>query len=203
MKCIIPARKGSKRIKNKNFRDFHGRPVIEYSIHAAREARLFNDVVVATDTDYKGDATLWARERVDDKQTLSEFLTEYLTQSGYGDRYLCLLYACSPFVTPTYLRMGWEMIKGQDYDTVYAVAEGEGKIKLAFESDKIRRATDDDKTLYHPAGMFWYVDVPRFLQHGKFFTRNSGAIVIPPEKGFDIDTQDEWQEAEALYGLLK
>src|SRR6186997_2231155 len=47
--AIIPARGGSKRIPRKNIRLFHGRPMIEYSIRAARNTGLFEDVIVSTD----------------------------------------------------------------------------------------------------------------------------------------------------------
>ena len=47
--CIIPARKGSKRIKNKNIGNFFGKPLIYYSIKNALNSKLFNDVIVSTD----------------------------------------------------------------------------------------------------------------------------------------------------------
>ena len=47
--CIIPARKGSKRIKNKNIVNFFGKPLIYYSIKNALNSKLFNDVIVSTD----------------------------------------------------------------------------------------------------------------------------------------------------------
>ena len=45
--CIIPARAGSKRIKNKNIRMFRGRPMIEWSIKAARSSGCFSRIVVS------------------------------------------------------------------------------------------------------------------------------------------------------------
>jgi hypothetical protein len=47
--AIIPARGGSKRIKRKNIKDFHGLPLIAYSIKAALESNLFEKVIVTTD----------------------------------------------------------------------------------------------------------------------------------------------------------
>ena len=47
--AVIPARGGSKRIPRKNIRAFCGRPIIAYSIAAARETGLFDHVVVSTD----------------------------------------------------------------------------------------------------------------------------------------------------------
>ena len=50
--AVIPARGGSKRLPSKNIVDFLGRPIIAYSIEAARECNLFNRVVVSTDDEY-------------------------------------------------------------------------------------------------------------------------------------------------------
>ena len=48
--CIIPARSGSKRIKNKNIRIFHNKPIIYYSIRSAKKTKLFNKIYVSTDS---------------------------------------------------------------------------------------------------------------------------------------------------------
>ena len=47
--AIIPARSGSKRIKNKNIKTFFSKPVISYSILAAKKSKLFKYVIVSTD----------------------------------------------------------------------------------------------------------------------------------------------------------
>jgi N-acylneuraminate cytidylyltransferase len=48
--AIIPARGGSKRIKNKNIIDFCGRPIIAYSLDCARQSGLFDKIHVSTDS---------------------------------------------------------------------------------------------------------------------------------------------------------
>ena len=47
--CIIPARGGSKRIPRKNIKEFLGKPIIAYSIQAALDSGLFDEVMVSTD----------------------------------------------------------------------------------------------------------------------------------------------------------
>ena len=48
--AIIPARGGSKRIKNKNLIDFFGKPMISYSIDVAHKTKLFDRIFVSTDS---------------------------------------------------------------------------------------------------------------------------------------------------------
>lgn len=44
--CIIPARGGSKRIPRKNIKDFLGKPIVAYSIEAALQSGIFDEVMV-------------------------------------------------------------------------------------------------------------------------------------------------------------
>ena len=48
--CLIPARSGSKRIKNKNIKMFHGKPIIAYAIDNAIKSKLFDKIIVSTDS---------------------------------------------------------------------------------------------------------------------------------------------------------
>lgn len=52
MRCValIPARSGSKRLKNKNLIDLKGHPLIAYSIVAARDSKIFDEIIVSTDS---------------------------------------------------------------------------------------------------------------------------------------------------------
>ena len=47
--CLIPARGGSKRIPNKNIKNFHGKPLIAWSIEAAKSSGLFESIYISTD----------------------------------------------------------------------------------------------------------------------------------------------------------
>ena len=51
--CIIPARAGSKGIKNKNIQKLNGKHLIEYVISSAKKSKLINRVIVSTDGDKK------------------------------------------------------------------------------------------------------------------------------------------------------
>ena len=72
MKCVIPARGGSKRIPNKNFKEMNGIPLFMYSVNIAKKSGLFDEVIVTTDVDLEGDFTVHKRDKVSDEQTLQE-----------------------------------------------------------------------------------------------------------------------------------
>ena len=48
--AIIPAREGSKRIRNKNLVDFNGKPIITYTINNAKKSKLFDKIHISTDS---------------------------------------------------------------------------------------------------------------------------------------------------------
>ena len=47
--AIITARGGSKRIPRKNIRPFLGKPIMAYSIEAALQSNIFDEVMVSTE----------------------------------------------------------------------------------------------------------------------------------------------------------
>ena len=71
--AIIPARGGSKRIPRKNIKEFCGVPIIYYSIHAALESQLFDEVMVSTDDEEV------AKINPKDYNSLLKILLSYIT----------------------------------------------------------------------------------------------------------------------------
>ena len=49
--CIIPARSGSRRIKNKNIKSFFGKPIIYWVIKAAQKSKCFHRILVSSNDD--------------------------------------------------------------------------------------------------------------------------------------------------------
>ena len=71
---IIPARGGSKRIKDKNIVDFFGRPIITYSLDAMRAAEIYDEIHVSTDS-----------QRISDLVTALDFDVPFLRSGHAGD----------------------------------------------------------------------------------------------------------------------
>ena len=56
--AIIPARSGSKGLKDKNIKELNGKPLIAYSIEAALESKQFDKVFVSTDSQVYADTAM-------------------------------------------------------------------------------------------------------------------------------------------------
>src|SRR3989344_6152513 len=87
--AIIPARAGSKRIPDKNIKDFLGRPIISYPIQTAIESGCFDEVMVSTDSESISEIArsygarvpfLRSAKAATDIATTAEVITEVLTE---------------------------------------------------------------------------------------------------------------------------
>ena len=109
--AIIPARGGSKRIKNKNLKHFHGKPLIYYSITAAKDSKIFDKIHVSSDSkkilkyseklkikvDFKRPKSL-AKDNIGIRDVLKHVVKKYENNQIYFDE-VWLIYATNPFVT--------------------------------------------------------------------------------------------------------
>ena len=114
--ALIPARGGSKRIPRKNVRLFHGKPIIAWSIAAARESGLFDRVVVSTDDEeiaavaraYGAETPFVRPPEFSDDRTCTNAVVrhglEWFAAQGDPVDVVCCIYATAPFVTAEALR---------------------------------------------------------------------------------------------------
>lgn len=223
--AIITARGGSKRIPHKNIREFCGRPIIVYSIEAALNSGMFDEVMVSTDDESIAAIAkeagakipfLRSAETSNDFATtadvIMEVLTEYEKQGRHFDT-ACCIYPTAPFITSDKLKNAVELMESKSYDSVMPVAEfsfpplrgmvmDEDKVSYKWEEYSMSRSQDLQK-IYHDVGQFYVFDVERFKDTKKIVTKNTGAIVIDEMEMQDIDNEVDWKLAELKFQLLK
>ncbi len=131
--AIIPARGGSKRIPGKNVKAFCGKPMIAYSIQAALDSGVFDEIMVSTDSaeiaqtavSYGANVPFLRSDKTaDDFATTSEVLLEVIDQ--YEKRkasftYACCIYPTAPFVTGAKLKTAMRELKKNPAHTVLPV----------------------------------------------------------------------------------
>lgn len=132
--ALIPARSGSKRVKDKNIRPLAGHPLIAYSICAALDSGVFADVVVSTDSDHYASVARhygakvpfmrppdYAGDTSPDIEWIEHALAE-LSGSGRGYDCFSILRPTSPFRLPQTIRRAWEVFRAEDgVDSLRAV----------------------------------------------------------------------------------
>jgi N-acylneuraminate cytidylyltransferase len=221
--AIIPARGGSKRIPRKNIKDFLGKPIIAYSIKAALESKLFEEVMVSTDDEeiaeiarkYGANVPFTrSRENANDYATTFDVLVEvfeaYKNLSKTFD-VGCCIYPTAPFISAETLQKAFDLLQTQNLDSVYPVQKfsfppQRGVIfqdnKLRWQSPENAQARSQDLTpLYHDVGQFYFFKTEKLIKNRSILTENTNGIVISEMDAHDIDTEEDWQVAEFKYRI--
>lgn len=223
--AIIPARGGSKRIPRKNIKSFLGFPIIKYSIDAAVNSGLFDEVMVSTDDKEIARTALKYGAKVpfyrsaknsDDHATTSdvifEVLKEYKKKSQAFDT-LCCIYPAAPFVNQKILKEGYTKLIKNKYYSVFPLVKYGHPIQRAFYiknnkvvmcwPENLKKRTQDMKVTYHDAGQFYWINTKGFLDYKSLVSKNSGFIILDDSMVQDIDNTSDWKMAELKYKLFK
>ena len=220
--AIIPARGGSKRIPRKNIKPFMGKPIIAYSIEAALQSGLFDEVMVSTDDDeiasiarqYGASVPFMRGDKTsNDYATTTDVILEVLGKYGRDQTFdtVCCIYATAPFVTAKRIREAFSMLK-DDIDSIftcvafsYPVQRGlyvkEGKIFMVHPEYLMTRSQDLE-VIYHDAGQFYISNVKSFIANGSFWGQNTAGLILSELEVQDLDTPTDWQLAEMKYSLI-
>ena len=221
--CIIPARGGSKRIPGKNIKDFHGKPIIAYSIEAALESKLFDEVMVSTDDvkiaeiskAYGAKVPFFRNSKnADDFATTVDVLLEVIGKYEEKEvfyEYACCLYPTAPFITDSTLAEGYRKLNTNEHETVFsavrysfpvqrAVKICDGRAEMLYP-EHIKSRSQDLEPIFHDAGQFYWFKVGVIKMKKTLWTNNTGIIEISPLKAQDIDNEIDWKLAELKHQL--
>jgi pseudaminic acid cytidylyltransferase len=225
--AIIPARGGSKRIPRKNIREFCGKPLIAYSIDAAKACGLFDHVIVSTDdaeireiANKYGAETPFVRptELANDHTTTVPVIKQAVSwvaeHLGKVD-HVCCIYATAPFIQSEALRAAYELfVKKNVSGYVFSATTFPFPIQRAFkikntgfvemfEPQNYMTRSQDLEEAYQDAGQFYWGAANTYLNEKIFFSTDSMAYVLPRHMVQDIDTPEDWKRAELMYEALK
>lgn len=223
--AVIPARGGSKRIPRKNIKSFHGKPMIAWSIEAAKLSGLFERIIVSTDdAEIAEVARQWGAEvpflRPDllsgDYVGTTEVIahaTRWTIEQGLEVEAVCCIYATAPFVQAEDLMRGWTALYSGEWVYAFTVSDFAAPIFRAFSQTKeggiemffpehFDKRSQDLPAAFHDAGQFYWGRTEAWLKCSRIFDRNSIPIVIPRWRVQDIDTLDDWLRAELMHNAL-
>ena len=224
--AVIPARGGSKRIPRKNIKEFHGQPMIAWSIQAALNSGCIDEVWVSTDDDEIAAIAQSYGAKIpfirpanlsDDFATTADVMQHavqaYQTQYQQLPNYVCCLYATAPFVQQQDLLKGFELIQTKSLDYVFSATSYPFPIQRAIKLDKdgavnmfspehFNTRSQDLEEAWHDAGQFYWGTSQAWAQKLAIFAPNSHIIPLPSYRVQDIDTLLDWHRAEMIASLL-
>ena len=223
--CIIPARGGSKRIPRKNIKPFMGKPIIAYSIEAALNSGIFNEVMVSTDDEVIADIArkygasvpfLRSADTSNDYSTTVDVLLEVVDkykEQGKDFDIICCLYSTAPFVTSERLKEASLQIS-EIVDACFTIVQYSYPIQRSLRinesnyvemkyPDYLKSRTQDLEEVYHDAGQFYFVKTDVLLQEKTVWCKRTAPLILSELEVQDLDTLTDWQLAEMKYQLLK
>lgn len=216
--AVIPARSGSRGLRDKNILLLDGRPLLAHSIETARKSGLYDRIHVSTDDEryaaiareYGADVQ-WLRApelATDDASSWDVVrwtLDRYASLSEDYD--ICtLLQPTSPFRTAEDLQLSYRQLIDNEYDAVIAVCELEHSPLWSNTlpedlslKDFIRPqhavARQLLPTYYRINGAIYHAR-SELIRSGRPIADEAYAYIMPQERSIDIDTEADFKLAE-------
>ncbi len=224
--ALIPARGGSKRLPGKNIRPLGGKPLIVWSIEIAQGITEICDILVSTDdaaiaaiSRAAGALVPWLRPAELATDTASgtdaalHALDWYEREKGRVDG-LLLLQPTSPFRSRKTLIRGIELFKTNQGRPVIGISPAVSHPMWCFrievdsmqpfvEGGGLHLRSQDLPPAYVVNGAFYLINPNDLKRDRTFFSEAMVPLVIDhPVESLDIDTEYDWQTAEAMLSML-
>lgn len=217
--AIIPARSGSKGLKDKNIKDFCGKPLIYYSIRAALESQMFDKVFVSTDSPYYAkiaesfgaDASfLRSKEMASDTASTWDVVREVLAEfDKRGNNYdqIMVLQATSPLRTSKDIIEAVSLFNEKNANAVVSLAEvdhsplwcntlpPDHSMENFNNSRYANLPRQKLPTFYRYNGAIYLIN-RKELNEPQMFRHHSFAYIMPKERSIDIDSEMDFRIGE-------
>lgn len=201
---LIPARKGSKGIPNKNLINLCGKPLISYAIEASKQSAV-NETWVSSDSDEilnvsknLGAKTIKRPSRFSDDSATSESALLHFAEKIDFD-ILVFIQCTAPLIKYQDINKGINKIK--KFDSVLSVSETHQMFwdengPLYDINNRLRR--QNSKKRYIETGSFFITSKKNLLKFKNRISGNIGFVEIPKYRSFDIDNDNDIKIVETI-----
>ncbi len=215
--ALIPARSGSKGIKDKNIKKLHGKPLMAYSIDAARQVGDIGAVYVSTDSPKYAEIAiengsecpfLRPADLANDTASTNQVIQHFMNNIGKKFDHIILLQPTSPLRNVDDIKNAIALYESQGADVLYSLCpqdkhpnlfryiDDNHNITPFMENTTSRR--QDNPPLYRLNGAIYIFSWQYFAEHGHFNAPKAVGYVMPNHRSVDIDTNDDWEYCEFL-----
>lgn len=225
--AIIPARGGSKRVPKKNIVDFHGKPMIAWTIEAAQKADCFSQIIVSTDSEEIADISrsygaivpFLRKEHADDHSTVSEAtcwtVNELVENYSIESDFIIQMMANVPLKTPETIKKFVSMLLKDNSRSLISCFEPkfspphwaievkkDGTGHFPFNKKLAQRSQDLPRFLI-PTGAIWGAHRNYLKKYVDFYGPSFRIFEMEWIESLDIDTLDELEICKALADFSK
>ena len=219
--AIIPARSGSKGLKDKNIRLLSGKPLLAWTIEAAVHSGEFDEIMVSTDSEiyaeiarqYGADvpflrSTETASDTAGSWDVAAEVLENWRKRGRTFDTF-CLLQPTSPLRNAEDILNAFALFREKADFAVVSVCEAEhsplwcghlpeSREFTEFIREDAMKQRQSGRKFYRLNGAIYIVDVQKFGTDRFLYREGSFAYIMPQERSIDIDTEIDFRMAELL-----
>lgn len=219
--CIIPARSGSKRIKNKNIKSFFGKPIIYYPIKEAKNSNLFDNIYVSTNSKiikkivekFQVKVPFLRNKKISDDNTGTEkVVREFLKKIDYKniDNIFCI-YPASPLLKNYDLQKAFKIFKKKKLDYLVSISKfnSNPERSLIIKKDTIKfkylknknKNSQDFEDQFFDTGNFYIYSKKFLLKKPKKI--KIGYYLLEQIRAIDINYMEDFKIAQRLFKILK
>lgn len=220
--AIIPARSGSKGLKDKNIKLLNGRPMLAYTVEAAQKTGIFDSVYVSTDSEAYGEiARQWGAEvpflRTDELASdtagtwdMVRWTLERFQARGKRFERVALLQPTSPLRNHRDILAAHGIMEEKQARAVVSVCEMEhsplwsnvlpedGNMK-GFIREELAVRRQGLAAYYRLNGAIYLLDAALLWQEPmELYGEKTYAYVMPKKRSVDIDDEFDFAVAEAM-----
>lgn len=225
--AIIPARSGSKGLRNKNIKELQNKPLLAYSIIAAVESGIFGHIMVSTDSvEYAAIARKYgaevpffrSEETSSDTAGTWDMVKEVLCNyKAIGERFdsVCILQPTSPLRTAEDIRRGYELFTCKKANAVVGVCETEhsplysntlqenGRMDGFIPKEIAAASRQQLPTYYRINGALYILKEDYLWEMESPYDHGCYAYKMSAESSVDIDTEYDFMLAEYMLSKKK
>ena len=217
--ALIPARGGSKGVPGKNIRPVGGKPLIAWTIEAARESRYVDRTILSSDDPSIAAIAVQCGCEVPFMRP-DELATDQADSMGVVRHalaalperydYMVLLQPTSPLRHANDIDAALEFFIDSGATTCVSVCEpdkhpywmvrmdADGSVRQLFPPDQIPTRRQDAPTVFALNGAIYVAPADYLAAGGEFITAGTVGYVMPKDRSFDIDTELDLRLADFL-----
>ena len=213
--CIINARSGSKRIKNKNIITFYDKPLIYWTINAAKKSKIFNEIYVNTDSELISKISkeygakvpfIRPKELAQDMTTSVDSTVFFIENLNISFDYFSLLQPTSPLRTKNDIINFHNFVEKNNFKSAVTLSLLQNNSSNAYGISRgyslkllDNKEINIYKKKYYFNGSIYYNNVYSFLRYQRFIFTYTKGYIMNRTNSIDIDTLDDLQIAKKYF----
>jgi CMP-N-acetylneuraminic acid synthetase len=219
---LIPARKGSKGLLNKNMLHLNNQPLVQYTIRAAMDSSLLEEVSVSSDDlsvltlaeSFEANALLrpekFSSDEASAEEVVNHFITTLSKSINYEDHYIVYLQPTSPLRNSFHIDKAINILLENNSKSLTSVTQmrkspfksfvlsESGQLQSLFDEKMSNARRQDLQDVFIPNGAIYIFSIQQFIDRKGFPSNGSLPFIMSEDDSIDIDEKEDLLRAEKL-----